>query len=192
MVRDASHLNLAHTTVVCGCGGGDAIHAFMHHALSTSQQLVADADALNAIARDASLQRLLIQRNARGKPTVLTPHPLEAARLLQCTTQEVQNNRLLAVQKLADAFQCSVVLKGSGSIIASPHHTPVINGSGNPLLATAGTGDVLAGLIGAYIARHHDVFDATCQAVWAHGHVADTWPHAGPALDAAALAASVR
>ena len=192
MVRDASHLNLANAAVVCGCGGGNDIHAFMPHALSTSQKLVIDADALNAIARDTSLQRLLVQRNTRGKPTVLTPHPLEAARLLQCTTQEVQSDRLLAAQKLANAFQCVVVLKGSGSIIASQHHTPVINGSGNALLATAGTGDVLAGLIGAYIARHDDIFDATCQAVWTHGHVADTWPRSGPALDAAALAASVR
>ncbi|MEY4726492.1 MAG: hypothetical protein RLZ36_1119 [Pseudomonadota bacterium] len=192
MVRDAAHLNLAHTTVVCGCGGGDDIHAFMHQALSTSQQLVVDADALNAIARDTALQRLLIQRNARSKPSVLTPHPLEAARLLQCTTPDVQNNRLWAAQRLADGFQCIVVLKGSGSVIASPHHTPVINGSGNALLATAGTGDVLAGLIGAYIARHHDVFDATCQAVWMHGHAANTWPRSGPALDAAALAASLR
>jgi len=192
MSRNASDLDLANATVVCGCGGGDDIQAFMPQALSTSQRLVVDADALNAIARDTSLQRLLLQRNARGKPTVLTPHPLEAARLLQGTTQQVQNNRLLAAQTLADRFKCVVVLKGSGSIIASPHHTPLINGSGNALLATAGTGDVLAGLIGAYITRHDDAFDATCRAVWAHGHVADTWPSSGPALDAAALAASVR
>ncbi len=192
MLKDASHLNLANATVVCGCGGGENIHAFMHHALSISERLVIDADGLNAIARDTSLQRLLIQRNARGKPTVLTPHPLEAARLLQSTTQDVQHNRLLTVQQLVDAFRCTVVLKGSGSIIASAHHTPVINGSGNALLATAGTGDVLAGLIGAYIAHHDNVFDATCKAVWTHGKVADTWPRSGPALDAAALAASVR
>jgi hydroxyethylthiazole kinase-like uncharacterized protein yjeF len=192
MLTDASDLNLTNATVVCGCGGGEDIHAFMHHALSISERLVIDADGLNAIARDTSLQRLLIQRNARGKPTVLTPHPLEAARLLKCTTQDVQNNRLLAAQRLTDAFRCTVVLKGSGSSITSAHHTPVINGSGNALLATAGTGDVLAGLIGAYIAHHDDVFDATCKAVWMHGKVADTWPRSGPALDAAALAASVR
>ena len=192
MLRNTSDLDLANASVVSGCGGGDEIHAIMPRALSMSRQLVVDADALNAVAQDTSLQRLLIRRNARGKPTVLTPHPLEAARLLQCTTQAVQKNRLLAAQKLADTFQCIVVLKGSGSIITSPHHTPVINASGNALLATAGTGDVLAGLIGAYIARHDNVFDATCQAVWAHGQVADTWPRSGPALDAAALAASVR
>jgi NAD(P)H-hydrate repair Nnr-like enzyme with NAD(P)H-hydrate dehydratase domain len=85
-----------------------------------------------------------------------------------------------------------VVLKGSGSIITSPHHTAVINGSGNALLSTAGTGDVLAGLMGAFIARDDDVFEAACQAVFSHGHVADAWPSGDPALDAVSLAASVR
>jgi hydroxyethylthiazole kinase-like uncharacterized protein yjeF len=192
MVRAHGDLNLQTSTVVCGCGGGDDIHALMPNVLSSSQQLVLDADALNAVARDTSLQNLLEKRNSRHKTTVLTPHPLEAARLLSCTAKDVQHNRLLAAQKLADKFQCVVVLKGSGSIIASPHHTPVINSSGNALLATAGTGDVLAGLTGAYIARHGDTFEATCQAVFAHGHVADEWPQVGPALDAALLAASVR
>ncbi|WP_310613717.1 NAD(P)H-hydrate dehydratase [Limnohabitans sp.] len=192
MVRRPSELNLDTSTVVCGCGAGDGIHAVLHQALSTSKQLVLDADALNAIARDTSLQTLLKKRHARQKPTVLTPHPLEAARLLNCTTKDVQQNRVHAAQQLADTFQCVVVLKGSGSIIASPQCTPVINGSGNALLATAGTGDVLAGLVGAYIARHDDVFKATCQAVFAHGHAADAWPSVGPALDAASLAASVR
>jgi hydroxyethylthiazole kinase-like uncharacterized protein yjeF len=192
MVRAPENLSLQTSTVVCGCGGGDEIHELLPNVLSSSQQLVLDADALNAVARDTSLQSLLIKRSARHKPTVLTPHPLEAARLLKCTAKDVQQNRLLAAQQLADQFQCVVVLKGSGSIIASPHHKPVINGSGNALLATAGTGDVLAGLVGAYIARHEDVFEATCQAVLAHGHVADVWPEAGPALDAALLAASVR
>jgi hydroxyethylthiazole kinase-like uncharacterized protein yjeF len=192
MVRAHGDLNLQTSTVVCGCGGGDDIHALMPNVLSSSQQLVLDADALSAVARDTSLQNLLEKRNSRHKTTVLTPHPLEAARLLSCTAKDVQHNRLLAAQKLADKFQCVVVLKGSGSIIASPHHTPVINSSGNALLATAGTGDVLAGLTGAYIARHGDTFEATCQAVFAHGHVADEWPQVGPALDAALLAASVR
>jgi hydroxyethylthiazole kinase-like uncharacterized protein yjeF len=192
MVRKPVELDLKTSTVVCGCGGGDGIHTLMHNVLSSSKKLLLDADALNAIARDTSLQTLLKKRSTRQKPTVLTPHPLEAARLLNCTSKDVQQNRLHAAQQLADTFQCVVVLKGSGSLIASPHHTAVINGSGNALLSTAGTGDVLAGLMGAYIARHEDVFEAACQAVFAHGHVADAWPSAGPALDAASLAASVR
>ena len=192
MVRAPEDLDTQTSTVVCGCGGSADIHALLPHVMSSSKQLVLDADALNAVARDTSLQSLLKKRSTRSKPTVLTPHPLEAARLLNCTTQEVQRNRLHAAQQLAGMYQCVVVLKGSGSIIASPHHTPVINGSGNALLATAGTGDVLAGLIGAYIARHEDVFEATCHAVFAHGKVANDWSSAGPALDAALLAASVR
>jgi hydroxyethylthiazole kinase-like uncharacterized protein yjeF len=192
MVRKPAELNLTTSTVVCGCGGGDDLHALMHIVLSSSQQLVLDADALNAIARDTSLQHLLRIRSARQKPTVLTPHPLEAARLLNCTTKNVQENRLHAAQQLADTFQCVVVLKGSGSIIASPHHTAVINASGNALLATAGTGDVLAGLIGAHIARHEPVFGSVCQAVFNHGQVADAWPSDGPALEATSLATSVR
>jgi hydroxyethylthiazole kinase-like uncharacterized protein yjeF len=192
MVRAPKDLNLNTSSVVCGCGGGDDVHAILPNVLSSSQQLVLDADALNAVARDTSLQSLLIKRSARYKTTVLTPHPLEAARLLNCTVKDVQQNRLFAAQQLADKFQCVLVLKGSGSIIASPQHSPVINYSGNALLATAGSGDVLAGLTAAYIARHDDAFEATCQAVFAHGHVADIWPEAGPALDAALLAASVR
>ena len=192
MVHAPEDLNLQTSTVVCGCGGSDEVHALLPNVLSSSQHLVLDADALNAVARDTSLQSLLIKRSARHKPTVLTPHPLEAARLLNCTAKDVQHNRLLAAQQLADQFQCVVILKGSGSIIASPHHTPVINSSGNASLATAGTGDVLAGLTGAYIARHEDVFDAACRAVFAHGRVADIWPKVGPALDATLLAASVR
>ncbi len=192
MVRTPDNLELQTSTVVCGCGGGDEIRAHLPKVLSSSQQLVLDADALNAVARDTSLQNLLKTRSTRHKPTVLTPHPLEAARLLNCTAKDVQHHRLLAAQQLADQFQCVVVLKGSGSIIAAPHHTPVINGSGNALLATAGTGDVLAGWMGACIAHHENVFEAACHAVFAHGRVADDWPEAGPALDAALLAASVR
>jgi hydroxyethylthiazole kinase-like uncharacterized protein yjeF len=192
MVRAPEDVEPQTSTVVCGCGGSADIHALLPHVISSSKQLVLDADALNAIASDTSLQSLLKKRSTRSKPTVLTPHPLEAARLLNCTTQDVQHNRLHAAQELADMYQCVVVLKGSGSIIASPHQPPVINGSGNALLATAGTGDVLAGLIGACIARHEDVFEATCHAVFAHGKVANDWSSAGPALDAARLAASVR
>ena len=192
MVRDPMSLPFENATVVCGCGGGDAIHALLPHVLSTSQKLVLDADALNAIARDTSLQTLLKKRSVRGKPTVLTPHPLEAARLLGWTVQEIQNNRLVAAQQLAELFQSTLVLKGSGSVMASPNHTPVINASGNALLATAGTGDVLAGLIGAYLARSADALAATCQAVYLHGHIADTWPNDATTLDASGLAASAR
>jgi len=192
MVRKVTELNVKNATVVCGCGGGDDIHALLPHVLSATHQLVLDADGLNAVARDGSLQTLLRKRHLRQQCTVLTPHPLEAARLLNTSTKRVQQDRLQSAQQLADQFQCVVVLKGSGSLIAAPRQTPVINASGNAKLATAGTGDVLAGLIGAYMARGVSCWEAGCQATYVHGHLADIWPDEGPALDAARLAASIR
>jgi hydroxyethylthiazole kinase-like uncharacterized protein yjeF len=192
MVRHVESLDFQSATVVCGCGGADAVRAALPRVISTAARLVLDADALNAIAQDMSLQRLLKQRSARGQATVLTPHPLEAARLLSCTTAEVQNDRLQAAQQLAEKTQSVVVLKGSGSIVAHPAQVPTINPTGNALLATAGTGDVLAGLIGAKMAQGMFSFEAACCAVREHGSVADTWSSAGPALDSALLAASLR
>jgi hydroxyethylthiazole kinase-like uncharacterized protein yjeF len=192
MVRQVADLDFKDATIVCGCGGGDAVRTELPRVLSTAARLVLDADALNAIARDPSLQRLLKNRAAKNLPTVLTPHPLEAARMLGCTAAEVQMNRLETAEKLAQQTQSVVVLKGSGSIIAQSGETSVINPTGNALLATAGTGDVLAGLIGAKLAQGHDTFSASCEAVRTHGSVADAWDIQGPTLDAALLAASVR
>jgi hydroxyethylthiazole kinase-like uncharacterized protein yjeF len=192
MVRKAADLDFKHATVVCGCGGGNAVHAVLPRALSTAARLVLDADALNAIAQDSSLQKLLKNRGAKSLPTVLTPHPLEAARMLGRTTAEVQMNRLKAAETLAQHTQSVVVLKGSGSVMAQTGRTSVINPTGNALLATAGTGDVLAGLIGAKLAQGHEAFLASCEAVRTHGWVADSWDTKRPTFDAALLAASVR
>lgn len=145
-----------------------------------------DADGLNAVSQDAQLQALLRQR-AQSQATVLTPHPLEAARLLNTHTQEVQNNRLAAAQNLMDMFHCTVILKGSGTVIASPGQTPRINHSGNGRLAVGGTGDVLAGLVGARMAQGYSAFEAACTAVAQHGQVADHLPE-GQALTASGLA----
>ena len=100
----------------------------------------------------------------------------------------VQTNRLAAAQSLADRWQCVVVLKGSGSVIAGPGQIPQINPTGNARLATAGTGDVLAGLIGSYLAQQQEVFSASCAAVYRHGAVADLWPASAGALTAHQLA----
>jgi hydroxyethylthiazole kinase-like uncharacterized protein yjeF len=139
---------LTHSTVVCGCGGGDAVRVPLPRLLSQVPRLVLDADALNAIAADTTLQTLLQARGARGLGTVLTPHPLEAARLLGTHTASVQADRLVAAQRLADHYRCSVLLKGSGTVIASAGQSPSINPTGNAALASAGTGDVLAGWLG--------------------------------------------
>ena len=191
MFRAPDQLDPASLCVVAGCGGGEAIRAQLPRLLSSTPQLVLDADALNAIAGDTQLQALLRARSARGRQTVLTPHPLEAARLLGCSTAEVQQDRLGAAQQLVERYGACVVLKGSGTVIAAPGVTPAINPTGNARLATAGTGDVLAGLMGARLARGQGAFDAACAAVWEHGRVADLWP-AHEALTADALAQAIQ
>ena len=176
--------------VACGCGGGDAVRAVLHTVLSTARCLVLDADALNALAADSQLQSLLKARRCRERQaTVLTPHPLEAARLLACTTAQVQANRPAAARELTQRFGCVVLLKGSGTVVAAPGRTTAINPTGNGRLATAGTGDVLAGLVAALSARGMPAFEAAAAAAYNHGLVADNWPANRP-LTASALAAS--
>lgn len=187
MFRDARTLDLADMTAVCGCGGGDAVRALLPRVLSTAPRAVFDADALNAIATDTSLQALLQTRARRGWQTVLTPHPLEAARLLGTASADVQADRLAAARNLSAKFNAVVVLKGSGTVIAAPGHAPFINLTGNARLATAGTGDVLAGMAGAELAAGHPALDAARTAVWHHGALADRWPADQP-LTAGALA----
>lgn len=186
MQREFKRLALEKLHVVCGCGGGTAVEAVLPEVLQRSACLVLDADGLNAVAQDSALQNALRQRGSK-QPTVITPHPLEAARLLGCSTAQVQNNRLKAAQELAERFQCSVVLKGSGTVIAAPGLTPRINITGNGRLAIGGTGDVLAGLVGARMAQGQNAFDAACAAVAQHGQVADDWPPS-QALTASRLA----
>jgi hydroxyethylthiazole kinase-like uncharacterized protein yjeF len=179
MQRDFKRLELEKLYVVCGCGGGKTVEQVLPEVLQRSAHLVLDADGLNALAQDRSLQNALRQRanqQSTLQATVLTPHPLEAARLLGCTTGQVQNDRLQAAQELAERFLCSVVLKGSGTVIAAPAQTPRINITGNGRLAIGGTGDVLAGLIGARMAQGLNAFDAACAAVAQHGQLADIMP----------------
>ena len=170
---------LAHTTVVCGCGGSDAVREPLPRLLATSARLVLDADALNLIATDSQLQTLLRARAARQRFSVLTPHPLEAARLLESSAAQVQADRLSAARALADRFDCAVVLKGSGSVIAAPGEVARINPTGNAALATAGTGDVLAGWIGGLWAQHasdatqHGTLQVASRATFEHGAAAD-------------------
>lgn len=190
MFRTPETLDLKNQVVVCGCGGGEAVKGVIARVLSTARRIVLDADALNAIASDPNLQTQLQARHDRGYSTVLTPHPLEAARLAGSTVTAIQADRLTAAGQLARRFRCVVVLKGSGTIIAAPDRTSVVNATGNALLATAGTGDVLAGMMGAALARGLNEFEAACSAVFAHGRRADTWAaeRPGRALTASALA----
>ena len=188
MFRRPDALPLTAMTVVCGCGGGEAVRGVLPAVLAQAPRLVLDADALNAIAQDPALQAALTGRAARGQATVLTPHPLEAARLLATDARQVQADRLAAAAALAARFQCVAVLKGSSSVIAAPGEVPRINPTGNARLATPGSGDVLAGLVGALLAGGQAAFSAACAAVQRHGAVADAWPE-GRSLTASALAA---
>ncbi len=175
--------------VVAGCGGGDAIHAHLTDLLARCPRLVLDADALNALgpiaAPSASCPDVWRERHTRGWWTVLTPHPLEAARLLGTDVAQVQADRPGAARTLAKRLNATVVLKGSGSVTAAPGVTPIINGGGDGALATAGTGDVLAGLIGARLAALDatspaDTAAAVADAVAAHGDLVRHWTSPWP------------
>ena len=190
MPRSFKALHLSSGVVVCGCGGGIAIQKVLPQVLEQSTHLVLDADALNAISQDTWLQELLKKRSTLKLTTVITPHPLEAARLLTTDTTHIQQDRMKAAQSLAAMFDCTVVLKGSGTVIAQTSHTPVINPTGNARLATAGTGDVLAGVVGARLAQGLSAFDAACAAVFEHGQAADLFE--GASLTAGTLAQLIR
>ncbi len=153
-----------------GLGQSDSAHALVATAIGLEKPLVLDADALNLVAADPALQRTLADRSA---PTLLTPHPAEAARLLGCSTPDVQRDRIGAAIAIARQLGAWVVLKGCGSVVASPQGAWWINTSGNPAMATAGMGDVLTGLVTALLARGWPAGDALLAAVHLHGAAAD-------------------
>ena len=172
MCRAADDFDLDTATVVIGPGLGAsaAAAALLARAIDSHSALLADADALNLIAATPALQAALA---ARKLAAVLTPHPLEAARLLGRSVGEVQANRVGAARELAASLNAVVVLKGSGTVIAAATGGVVINTTGNPALATAGTGDVLAGLCGGLLAQGWPQWEAALAAVWLHGMAAD-------------------
>lgn len=154
-----------------GMGTGEDAGRGLERALRADTPAVLDADALNLLAADAELAALA---KAGTAPRVLTPHPLEAARLMGCTVAEIQRDRIDAARALAAQWQAVVVLKGSGTVIAGrDENTIAINPTGNAGLATAGTGDVLAGMIGALLAQGMAAEPAALAAVWLHGCAAD-------------------
>lgn len=172
MIRQAHHFNQTCDAYVVGPGLGPSSIAkrYLTQYLSLPLPLVLDADALNIIALDESVSDLICDR--RG-PTIMTPHPLEAARLLKTSVENIQANRIEQALSLSKQFNAIVSLKGSGTIIASPDNTVIVNPTGNPALATAGTGDVLAGLIGSFIVQGINPLIATAAANWFHGQAAD-------------------
>ena len=166
-------LGMTHLScLVVGPGMGQSAHAlqWLKHAIASELPLVLDADALNLLALDTELQAQVSKRKAK---TIITPHPAEAARLMGASTDDVRYQRVDVATILATRLNCFVVLKGAGSICAQPNGAWYLNGSGNPGLASAGTGDVLAGIIGALLAQGMVPRDALLLGVFLHGAAAD-------------------
>jgi hydroxyethylthiazole kinase-like uncharacterized protein yjeF len=174
MLRTADEvLKLGHLTCLAvGPGLGQMPDAafYLGIALESPLPLVLDADGLNLIAADSRLAEALCRRSA---PSLLTPHPAEAARLLGTSTREVQSDRVGAATTLAARLGALVVLKGAGSVCAAADGTWHINTTGNPGMASAGTGDVLTGMIAALLAQGAQPRTALLAAVFLHGAAAD-------------------
>ena len=171
----------------CGLGVGEAARRALASALRSPHALVVDADALNLVANEPALARAL---RARGAGTILTPHPLEAARLLEQPVSQVQNDRVGAAVELAKRYRATVVLKGAGSVVCEPSSSWSIVDGGSPALATAGTGDVLAGCIAALVGQGRAPGEAARLGVWLHGQAAQRWQRGrahGVGLSAAQL-----
>ncbi len=162
-----------------GLGIEPDAHFWLGSALESALPLVLDADALNLIAAHPRLAGLLRSRSAAA---ILTPHAAEAARLLDTDTAAIQHDRMAAAARLAQRFNCCVVLKGAGSICATPDGRRYLNTSGNPGLSSAGTGDVLSGIIGALLAQGLSAENALLLAVHLHGAAANALlqAHGGP------------
>lgn len=166
---------LAHSNadvLVVGCGLGTSLPAqkLLYDALHSGAALVLDADALNILAARPDLRALL---HTRSGATVCTPHPGEAARLLGCSTEEVQQDRPHAALSLAQRLHADVVLKGAGSLIATRSGQRYLNPTGNPGMSSAGMGDVLAGMVAAFMAQGLTGQDALLLGVYLHGAAAD-------------------
>ena len=172
MFRSADEFDMDRRTLVIGPGMGGSAGAMrlLARALDSDSPLVIDADAITLIGASPDL---LARVAARTAPTVLTPHPLEGARLLGQDAAAIQADRLAAAREMARRTGSTVILKGSGSVIAQANGELVINPTGNAGLATAGSGDVLAGICGALLAQGWPAWEAASGAAWIHGAAAD-------------------
>lgn len=153
-----------------GLGRSKAALELLERCIQQKVKLLLDADALNLISLHPHLGSLLKSRTAE---TIMTPHPAEAARLLDTTADEIQSNRSGSAQIIASKFNAVCVLKGAGSICAHYDGSWFINTTGNPGLASGGTGDVLSGIIGSLIAQGLSAMQAAKLGVYVHGAAAD-------------------
>ena len=173
------------SVIVIGPGLGDAAwgKSLLSVAANASLPQVWDADALNQLATGS----VELPANC-----VITPHPGEAARLLGLSTAEVQADRLKVARALSQKFNAVAILKGAGSLIASPDGRVSRCDQGHPAMATAGLGDVLAGLVGALLAQGMPAYEASCLAVWLHATAGDRQGSFGRGLAASDLIPAIR
>ncbi|MDO8341552.1 MAG: NAD(P)H-hydrate dehydratase [Candidatus Woesebacteria bacterium] len=173
MLRSPGDAFAEATTAVVGPGLGasGAALEILRRVASADFPLLLDADALNLLGAHPVLAARIARRAAA---TVITPHPAEAARLLATTTDAVQADRVGAALELAQRFRAHVALKGCGTIVAHPDGRWRINTTGNPGLASGGSGDVLSGMAGALLAQGWPAGAAISAAVHLHGAAADT------------------
>lgn len=163
------HADKVDTWVVgCGLGRDETAIRLSAEVWNGGAQLVVDADALHILSENSQL----FAPN-KGTDLVLTPHPYEAAQLLDTSVAQIQSNRDWAARELASRYRAWVVLKGHETVISSARGFLVVNPTGNAGLATAGSGDVLAGLIGSLLAQKIPAEQAVPAAVWLHGAAAD-------------------
>jgi len=170
MLAEPENLVLAPLSVLAtgpGLGQSPRAHALLEATLAALCPLVLDADALNLMAGDPALAGRAARRSS---PTLLTPHPGEAARLLGVSPAEIQSNRIDAALRLSTQFHAHVALKGAGTVIAHPDGRYAINTSGGPWLAQAGAGDRLAGMTAALVGQGMAAGHALEAAVWLHGN----------------------
>lgn len=153
-----------------GLGQSNAAVELLEFWLAQNVSMLLDADALNLIATHSHLSAIIKKRRAE---TVITPHPGEAARLLATSSENVQQNRAESALELANTLHVTCVLKGAGSVCAHHDGSWFINASGNPGLASAGTGDVLSGIIGSLMAQGLSGLEAAKLGVYIHGAAAD-------------------
>lgn len=188
VASSAELLRLAEKASVLVVGPGVGREAWGRVLVSAAASLdrlqVWDADALN-----------LLSEGLVSRPSgewLMTPHPAEAARLLGISTAEVQADRPKAAHELAQRYQAVVVLKGAGSLVASPDGRLALCSHGHPAMAGAGLGDVLSGILGALLAQGMPSFDAACLAVWLHARAGESLGALGRGLAATDLIPAVR
>ncbi len=150
-----------------GLGVSDATIRIAKEVLKIDKSLLIDADGINALAGEAELLR------ARRAPTIITPHPKEFSRLIGVPVKEILENRLDLVKEFARKNGVILVLKMADTLVGSPDGRIYINTTGNPGLATGGSGDVLSGMIGAFLAQGYEPIESALNGVYLHGLAAD-------------------